>query len=196
MARLSKNTQIGLGVVAMLVIGTAFAFPPVTRNVVATNDLCSFCHVAQEYKAEVRLTYSKPHPAPNEEKPDQAQVRCVECHLPPGIVNTVYAWTHFASLTDLFGHFRRRTIERSGEWLPPRQVAAYRVRARLFEYDSSTCRTCHVESEIKPKRERGVNAHKKALDENKTCIECHYNEKHRRVDVRDDEFGTGEKETS
>ena len=67
-------------------------------------------------------------------------------------------------------------------------AAAYRVRDRLFEYDSSTCRICHVMEEIEPKRERGVNAHKKAVDEEKTCIECHYNEKHRPVDVPDDAF--------
>jgi nitrate/TMAO reductase-like tetraheme cytochrome c subunit len=42
--------------------------------------------------------------------------------------------------------------------------------------------------EIEPKRERGVNAHNKAVEEDKTCIECHYNEKHRAVDVRDDAF--------
>ena len=51
-----------------------------------------------------------------------------------------------------------------------------------------TCQTCHVESEIKFTRERGRNAHKLALKENQTCIECHNNLVHRPVDVREDAF--------
>jgi nitrate/TMAO reductase-like tetraheme cytochrome c subunit len=103
-------------------------------------------------------------------------------------LNSLFAYTHFASLTDLFGHFRDRNAERAGPWLPARQAAAYRVRNRLFEYGSPTCELCHVMEEIEPKRERGVNAHNKAVEEDKTCIECHYNEKHRPVDVPDDAF--------
>jgi hypothetical protein len=45
-----------------------------------------------------------------------------------------------------------------------------------------------VEEEIKPKRGRGKNAHQKALDEQMTCIECHYNEKHQSVDLRRNAF--------
>lgn len=185
----SRKIGIAIGVLALLVIGGAVAFEPVTRGVVANDALCGYCHVALEYTADVRLAYSKHHPPlATDGKTAAEETRCVECHLPPGMLNSLYAYTHFASLTDLFGHFRYRTAERAGAWIPPRQAAAYRVRDRLYEYDSATCRTCHVMEQIEPKRERGKNAHKDAVTEQKTCIECHYNEKHRRVELREDEF--------
>ncbi len=186
----SNKAATVFGIVALAVIATALLFEPLTRNVVASDDLCSYCHVDQEYRAETRLSYSKFHPPRQEDGtlPDAEQARCVDCHLPGGLFNSIYAYSHFASLTDLFGHFRYRTAERAGNWIPPRQAAAYRVRDRLFEYASTTCDNCHVMAEIEPKRERGVNAHKKAVDEQKSCIECHYNEKHRPVDLREDAF--------
>lgn len=188
----SNKMATAAGIVAVVIISMALLFEPVTRNVVASDDLCSYCHVEQEYRAETRLSYSNFHPPRQEDGtlPDAEQARCVDCHLPKGLFNATYAWAHFASLTDLFGHFRYRTAERAGNWIPPRQAAAYRVRDRLFEYDSPTCDNCHVMAEIEPKRERGVNAHQKAVDEQKSCIECHYNEKHRPVDLREDAFGS------
>lgn len=190
-----KTVVVGV-VVVVLVVATALAFEPVTRAFVAQDDLCGYCHVDYEYRAGVRLAYSKHHPLSTTEGFEDNQARCVECHLPTGLINTVYAYTHFASLTDLFGHSRDRTAERAGPWLPPRQAAAHRVRDRLFEYDSPTCRICHIEEEIEPKRERGINAHKKALEDKQTCIECHYNEKHRAVDVREGIFKQQEASTS
>ena len=58
----------------------------------------------------------------------------------------------------------------------------------MFEYDSVTCRTCHIESEIKPKRKRGQKAHDLALEKKQTCIECHTNLVHRQVGARKDAF--------
>lgn len=177
-------------VVLLLLIGFLI-FEPLTRNIIAVDAVCSYCHVDREYRSDVRLAYSNAHPPMSDDvagKAQEPQAACVQCHLPPGTINSLYAYSHFVSLTDLFGHFRDRMAERAGAWIPARQAAAFRVRDRLFEYDSPTCRSCHVESEIKPKRERGKNAHKKALDEQKSCIECHYNEKHRSVDLRDSAF--------
>jgi hypothetical protein len=45
----------------------------------------------------------------------EEQTRCVNCHLPEGWWNATYAYTHFASMTDLFGHFRDRDAEKAGE---------------------------------------------------------------------------------
>ena len=185
-----KTAALAFGLV--LIAGFVL-FEPLTRHVVAVDGVCGYCHVSREYRSDVRLAYSKPHP-PQQDDSAQArtdgnkQATCAECHLGPGIINSIYAYTHFASLTDLFGHFRDRMSERSGVWLPARQAAAYRVRDRLYQYDSPTCRHCHIEADIEPKRERGINAHKKALNERMTCIECHYNEKHRSVDLRKNAF--------
>ena len=173
-------------VVAVSLIGWLFAYEPVTRNLVATEFVCSYCHLEREYVPAARLSFSIPHPATLKAGEDEA--RCVDCHLPEGFWATTFAYTHFASATDLFGHFRDRASERAGDWIPPSAARAYRMRDRLFEYDSVTCRTCHIESEIKPKRKRGQRAHAKALENKETCIECHDNMVHRYVEVRKTAF--------
>jgi nitrate/TMAO reductase-like tetraheme cytochrome c subunit len=164
-------------------IGWLFAYEPVTRNLVASEFVCSYCHLDREYVPAARLSFSIPHPATPKEGEEEA--RCVDCHLPEGFWAATFAYTHFASATDLFGNFRDRAAERAGDWIPPSAARAYRMRDRLFERDSVTCRTCHIESEIKPKRKRGQKAHANALKNNETCIECHDNLVHRYVEVRD-----------
>ena len=173
------NKTVAIAIVAVVLVVGLVAFQPVTRNVIAQQGVCTYCHVVREYVADARLSYSVPHPPPREGKPsEEAQARCVDCHLPEGVVGTVFAYTHFASLTDLFGRFRDRNAERAAEWIPAREAAANRVRTEMQASDSVTCRGCHIESEIKPRRERGKNAHEKALKDKQTCIECHTNEKH------------------
>ena len=130
--------------------GFLFAYEPVTRNLVASEPVCSYCHLEREYVPAARLSFSRWHSAAPEEGGEE--VRCVDCHLPEGFWATTFAYSHFLSVTDLFGHFRDRASERAGEWIPPSAARAYRVRDRLLEYDSVTCRSCHIESEIKPKR--------------------------------------------
>jgi nitrate/TMAO reductase-like tetraheme cytochrome c subunit len=177
-----KAVNIALGVFVVLIISWIIAYEPVTRNFVAQDAVCNYCHLEWEFNPSERLTATRPHQATSEDKTSQAT--CIECHLPEGWWNTTYAYTHFLSFTDLFGHTRDREAERAGDWIPPRAATAYRVRDRMFEYDGNTCRTCHIEAEIKFTRERGVNAHKLALKEETTCIECHNNLVHRPVDVR------------
>lgn len=181
-----KAIKIAVAVFVALSIGWVIVYEPVTRTLIAQDALCNYCHLPWEFNSDVRLTATRPHQA--EHGQEQSQARCVDCHLPEGWWNATYAYTHFLSITDLFGHFRDREAERAGDWIPPRAATAYRVRDRMFEYDSITCRTCHIEAEIKPERKRGINAHKLALEEKKTCIECHNNLVHRRVDLRKNIF--------
>ena len=170
----------GIGVVIM--IGLSIAYEPVTRNYIATDWVCSYCHVEREYLHSIRMSFTKSHPAETEE--GQSPARCVDCHLPEGFWNTTYAYTHAASITDLFGHFRDREGERAGDWIPLSAARAYRVRDRLLENDSVTCNICHIESEIKFSRPRGEKAHADAQETGETCIECHSNLVHRFVEVR------------
>jgi cytochrome c-type protein NapC len=183
---LFSNRLVIIATVAfvVVVVGWLFAYEPVTRYVLSTDGLCAYCHVEQEYDPSVRLSRSRPHA----ETPKGGQAPCVDCHLPEGFWPTTYAYTHYASMTDLFGHFRDRAGERAGEWIPSSAARAYRVRDQLFESDSAPCRTCHIESEIKPKRSRGKKAHKKALADRTTCIECHTNLVHRQVELRKTAF--------
>lgn len=175
-----RNIAIAGGILAVAIIGWCLAFETITRKVVAVDALCTYCHLKWEFSSEVRQTATRPHKA----TPQGGQAACVDCHLPPGFLNSANAWFHFVQLTDLFGHRRHVDAERMGTYVPMRAKTAYRVRERMTAYDSRTCRTCHIESAIKPKSDRGVNAHNLALEQKKTCIECHYNLVHRSVDLK------------
>lgn len=185
-----RAIAIAAGLVVVALAGGLFAYEPVSRNLMAMDAVCSYCHLEREYVPTARLSFTQAHPATT--KDGEAAARCVDCHLPEGFLNATFAYSHYASVTDLFGHDRDRAAERAGDWIPAGAARAYRVRDRLYENDSNTCRTCHIETEIKPKRKRGVNAHKKALENQQTCIECHDNLVHRYVELRDDAFETPE----
>ena len=186
-----RNIILIAGIFAVILVICGFAFEPVTRNYIATDDICGYCHVEREYLHKVRMSFTGIHPPAErieagvtERLRDRVPARCVDCHLPPGFINTAFTYTHYLSMSDLFGHFRDREGERAGDWIPLSAARAYRVRARLQEYDSATCRSCHIMEEIVPETTRGKTAHKDAITNGETCIECHTNLVHRFVDVR------------
>jgi nitrate/TMAO reductase-like tetraheme cytochrome c subunit len=181
-----RLAYIAGAVVLVLVVGWFLAFEPVTRTYVASDVACSYCHVEREYDYKTRLSFSQPHPA--ELPAGKERAACVDCHLPEGLWAATYTYTHYLSATDMFGHFRDRASERAGDWIPLSAARASRMRDRLFEYDSVTCRSCHIESEIEPKRSRGKKAHANAVESGETCIECHDNMVHRYAEIRDGTF--------
>jgi len=183
-------------VLGVIVVVVAAAFEPLSRRLAASDVVCFGCHNRSELDATLAGSPSKRHPATPEEG-DEA--RCVDCHVPQGWVESSYIYGHILAGTDLFGHARgigffapqggahgRAEMPTN---FPPEATRvgrqAYLVRDRLLKYDSVTCRSCHIEAEIKPKRKRGRRAHKNALKNRETCIECHYNVAHREVEARD-----------
>ncbi len=177
--------MIAGAVAVAIVIGGALAFEPVTRNLVANDDLCSYCHLEWEFDPTVRDSLSKPMKA----APEGDEIaRCVDCHIPKGMAGSFYAYLHFASITDFFGHFRDLKTERAGKYLTPRAITSYRVRDRFFEYDSPTCRGCHDLAAMAEADNKAQKVHKRALEKRKTCIECHTNLVHAPVDRRKNAF--------
>ena len=179
------------GIIAVILIIVGFAFEPVTRQYVATDSICGYCHVQREYLHTVRMSFTSQHPPAErieagvpERVRDRVPAHCVDCHLPAGFINTAFTYSHYLSITDLFGHFRDREGERAGDWIPLSAACVYRVRNRLQEYDSATCRSCHIMEEIVPETNRGKTAHKDAIANGETCIECHNNLVHRFVEAR------------
>ena len=181
---------VSTSVLAVVILGLLLAWEPITRNVVSVDAWCVYCHGDREYLPSARMSFSKVHP--NEPEEGVEPVTCIGCHMPEGILASTYAYTHYLSATDLLGHFRDREGERSGDWIPMSAARAYRVRERLFEYDSVTCRGCHDFDNIKPKKKRGQRSHDRAVENKETCIECHNNLVHRYIEVRDDAFSSAE----
>lgn len=109
---------------------------------------------------------------------------CADCHIPSGIVPAT--WTHVsAGIRDIVSETMNDFSE-PGVWEAKRAHLAYRVRDWLYETDSATCRSCHLESAIQPERKRGQRQHKEAREKGITCIECHYNLVHAEVEPREE----------
>lgn len=165
-----------VGIVAIIIV--LAAFKPITRYVVATKPVCFGCHFAQDYDTDIENAVTKVHPEEGEH-----QARCVECHVPNSLVGSVFVYTHFLGHTDLFGNSRDLQKKIAGPYYAPIAKKAYAVREAMEAADSKTCRTCHIEEEIKPKRPRGRNAHAQAKEKGQTCIECHFNLVHTEIEL-------------
>lgn len=176
---LKSRTGLVAGFLVLLIVILA-GFAPATRTIVASEFICFGCHDHAEYAPGAKPAITKIHPATKGGRP----TRCVECHVPDSLAGSVFVYTHIVSNTDLFGNWRLSGAERTGPYYPPIARKAYAVRDAMLAADSSPCRTCHIEEEIKPKRKRGQNAHKKALKKNQTCMECHTDLVHREVPLR------------
>lgn len=182
---LRRNVVIAGSAAAVALIVVLLAFEPVTRNLLATEYVCSFCHLEREYVPKVRMAASITHP-PHPKAEEEAH--CVNCHLPKGFFASIFAYTHYFSVTDLFGNFRDRDLEKAGDWIPLSAGRAHRVRGSLFKYDSVTCRSCHNEVNTKPESKLGKEGHARGVKDKVTCIECHNNLLHRYVALNKSEI--------
>jgi len=145
----------------------------------STDTFCSnSCHPMQAYVAfESTYIHSK-----HRTTYTGIQAGCADCHIPEGLLAAT--WTHAISgIKDtwslIINDFSTREL-----WDRQRNEMAYRVRDRMLANDSETCRSCHQQEAIKPRRERGVRRHELAQRDNISCIACHYNLVHQPVDVR------------
>ncbi|MGR6036147.1 MAG: NapC/NirT family cytochrome c [Candidatus Nitrosoglobus sp.] len=109
--------------------------------------------------------------------------QCKDCHIPQGLANFHRAVaTHvidgarelFLELTEDYS-----TLEKFNE---RRLGMAQHARLNLKGWDSMTCRGCHKNPQ--PVAKSGQRAHKK-LAEGWTCIDCHQNLVHAKVEFTD-----------
>lgn len=104
---------------------------------------------------------------------------CARCHVAGRLT---YAMVdHFLGTGELFVNFTN-DFSKPGSFEKFRPDAANRERFKMLANDSAGCRSCHVMEAIKPRRVRGQNAHKDAMERGITCIVCHYNLVHKPVD--------------
>jgi len=147
----------------------------------STDAFCSnSCHPMQAYVAfEPVYTHSK-----HRTTYTGIQAGCADCHIPKGLLAAT--WTHAISgIRDTWSLITNDFSTRE-HWDSQRTEMAYRVRDRMLANDSETCRSCHQQEALKPRRERGVRRHELAQRDNISCIACHYNLVHQAIDVRAD----------
>ena len=165
-------------------IGVAFGFLAVLSlekidQLTSTDDFCSnSCHVMTDYIAyEPAYTNSK-----HRTTYTGIQAGCADCHIPKGLLAAT--WTHAISgMKDTWSLLVNDFSTREA-WNSSREEMAYQVRDRMLANDSETCRSCHEQDALKPRRERGVRRHELAQRNNVTCIACHYNLVHEQVAPR------------
>jgi len=163
-----------------LIIGLLIALSAEQFDHITTTDqFCTSCHAMKTYIGESETYQSSTHRTHT----SGVQPGCAECHIPKGLVISTY--THVVDgFSDLLGQLNY-DYEDPGVWEKERSRLAYAVRDTMRKNDSVTCRNCHIEALIKPKRKRGQKLHEMANENQMTCIDCHYNLVHKEVKPRD-----------
>ncbi len=144
---------------------------------------CISCHemkdnVYQEYKQTVHYS-------------NRTGVRatCPDCHVPK-------EWTHkvvrkIQASNELL-HKALGTINTREKFEGKRLELAKHVWKAMKKTDSRECRNCHNFEfmDFTEQGRRAVNAHSKALDEGKTCIDCHKGIAHELPDMHEVDPGS------
>ncbi len=104
---------------------------------------------------------------------------CADCHVSGRL--SFAMWDHIIDFTELWVWYTTDFSEKETfDWMRP--SLAEKVRLEMLEDDSANCRRCHIEEAIDPEKKRGQKEHKEALEEGTTCIVCHYNLVHQKVE--------------
>ncbi len=172
--RLLTRRLFLVGVIIVAVSGTVVAIVDATDYYFTSENFCATsCHVMENtvYK---ELQKSKHWTTPTGVRP-----KCADCHVSGRL--TFAMWDHFIGTSELLV-WATNDFSNPEAFEVLRPAAADRVRMEMLSNNSKNCRRCHVMEAIQPKRLRGQTQHKAALKEGTTCISCHYNLVHKKVD--------------
>lgn len=172
-ATVGRLVGVGAGAVVIAAIAIyGIVFYPLLE-VTNSTAFCVSCHsmeatVYQEYRQSAH--YSNP-----------AGVRagCPDCHVPKQFVPKLIAKVRAAK--DVW-HEILGTIDTPEKFEAHRWRMANAVWSMMERTDSSTCRSCHAwESMDLDAQDRiGRRKHRSAMEEGRTCIECHKGLVHKR----------------
>lgn len=147
----------------------------------STLEFCTSCH---EMESTVYQEYKETHHYEN-----RVGVRaiCSDCHVPHhNWMATV--WKKINATSELYHHFMGKLDTRE-KFEEHRLEMAQSVWASMQANDSATCRNCHsMQAMVFDKqRTRSATQHKSAIEEGKTCIDCHKGIAHKEVEVPGEE---------
>lgn len=157
---------VGVGVAAIAAFTIyGLVFYPLLEATNST-EFCVSCHsmqatVYQEYKQSVHYS-----------NPSGVRAGCPDCHVPKELVPKLVAKVRAAK--DVW-HEILGTIDTPEKFEAHRWRMASAVWSMMERTDSSTCRSCHSwESMDFGEQDRiGRRKHRAAMEEGRTCIECH-----------------------
>lgn len=181
LGRLVGVVSGGVALAALAIYGLVF-YPLLEAT--NTTEFCISCHtmqatVYQEYKQSVHYS-------------NAAGVRagCPDCHVPKQLGPKLVAKVRAAK--DVW-HEMLGTIDTPEKFEAHRWRMASAVWAMMERTDSVTCRSCHAwDSMNLDEQDRiGRRKHQSAMDEGRTCIECHKGLVHKRPRAPDTEAAQG-----
>lgn len=132
-----------------------------------TEKFCITCHEMEDNP------YAEYQGSVHQNNSSGVRATCPDCHVPkdwgPKIVRKIQA------SKELYGHFITRVIWTPEEYEGHRIDMAAREWARMKSTDSKECRNCHSFDfmDFTQQENRAADNHQIALDEGKTCIDCH-----------------------
>ncbi len=112
-------------------------------------------------------------------------VQCADCHVASSKTPTDYMFKSFQKVMaarDIIGHIKG-TLDTPEKYEEMRLTMAKRVWERMKERDSKECRNCHSFETMDPEKQkdRSVVKHEGAIEDGKTCIDCHKGIAHKPV---------------
>ncbi|MDP1612583.1 MAG: NapC/NirT family cytochrome c [Sulfuritalea sp.] len=112
-------------------------------------------------------------------------VSCADCHVAGSKHPLDYArklTMKVMAARDVIGHIRG-TVDTPEKFEAHRLTMAKRVWEKMKEADSKECRNCHQFETMDPEKQkdRSVVKHEGAMEDGKTCIDCHKGIAHKPV---------------
>ncbi|TKZ22542.1 4Fe-4S ferredoxin [Shimia litoralis] len=135
----------------------------------ATNNeqFCISCHEMND------TPYAEYQGTVHQNNSSGVRATCPDCHVPkewgPKMIRKVQA------SQELYGHFVSGFVDTPEKFEEHRLYLAKRVWTAMKKTDSRECRNCHKFEymDFTQQENRAAENHQKALDEGKTCIDCH-----------------------
>ena len=136
-------------------------------------EFCISCH---EMKDNVYAEYRN---SPHYQNHSGVRATCPDCHVPKD-------WEHkiirkIQASQELWGHFVTQSIWTREKFVDRRIELAKHEWARMKRTDSRECRNCHNFDfmDFTKQESRAAKQHQAAIDQGKTCIDCHQGIAHR-----------------
>ncbi|KAF0164417.1 MAG: cytochrome c-552 precursor [Rhodocyclaceae bacterium] len=142
------------------------------------SEFCMSCH-------EMTIPFEELKKTVHYKNRSGTTVQCADCHVASSKTPTDYMFKSFQKLMaarDVIGHIKG-TLDTPEKYEAHRLAMAERVWERMKERDSKECRNCHDFKTMDPEKQkdRSVVKHEGAVQDGKTCIDCHKGIAHKPV---------------
>jgi len=141
-------------------------------------EFCLSCH-------EMSIPYEELKKTVHFKNRSGTTVSCADCHVAGSKHPLDYArklTMKVMAARDVIGHIRG-TVDTPEKFEAHRLAMAQRVWEKMKDSDSKECRNCHQFETMDPEKQkdRSVVKHEGAIEDGKTCIDCHKGIAHKPV---------------